>query len=102
MRQFDYYCETLRCKMSKEACIGRQLLAIRPQSYFLNQGSFLVSQGFYPECYACIRGRHLARSCGVNIGALRKQILSLRKRIEESSRVGYSKRRLRYCSGSPA
>jgi hypothetical protein len=94
MKQLDHYCEALRCKMNKEGCIGRQLLAIKPHYYRLAADSFLVSQGFYPECFACIRGRRLARACGINIGALRKQIINLRRRIEESPRVGFSRGRV--------
>jgi hypothetical protein len=95
MKRLDHYCETLRCKMNKEACIGRQLLAIKPHYHRLGADSLLVSEGFYPECYGCIRGRRLARACGINIGVLRKEIINLRHRIEESPWVGYSRRRLR-------
>jgi hypothetical protein len=94
MKRFDHYCETLRCKMNKEACIGRQLIAIKPRYYRLSADSFLVSQGFYPECFACTRGRRLARTRGVNIGVLRKQIINLRHQIEESRWVGYFRGRV--------
>lgn len=89
MKPFKYYCKTLQCKMSKESCIGRQLLAVKPHTYRLNKQSLLVSQGFYPECYACVRGRRLATSLGISITVLRRQLSAMRRGIEESARVGY-------------
>ena len=89
MKQFDHYCKTLRCKMSKETCIGRQLLAVKRQEHRLDTDSVLVCQGFYPECHSCIRGRRLARRCGINIGVLRGQLVDLRAQIEESPRIRY-------------
>jgi hypothetical protein len=89
MKQFDHYCKTLRCKMSKEACLGRQLLAFKTQNYRIDAQTVLASQGFYPECYACVRGRSLAHSCGINIRLLRRQMTSLRARVEESPWIGY-------------
>ena len=93
MKQFDHYCKTLRCKMSKEACLGRQLLAFKTQNYRIDAHAVLADQGFYPECYACVRGRRLAHSCGINISLLRRQVANLRTRVEESPWIGYCIRR---------
>jgi hypothetical protein len=90
MKHFEHYCKTLQCKMSKEPCIGRQLLAVKPHTYRLNTQSLLVSQGFYPECHTCARGQRLATSLGINITGLRRQLSEMRRRIEESARVGFS------------
>lgn len=76
--------------MSKDPCIGRQLLAVKPHIYRLNTRSLLVSEGFYAECHACARGQQLAGSLGINIAALREQLNKMRRRIEESARVGYT------------
>ena len=54
MKQFDHYCETLRCKMSKEACLGRQLLAFKTKNHRIDAHTVLESRGFYPECYTCV------------------------------------------------
>ena len=89
MKQLDHYCKTLRCKMSREACLGRQLLAFKSRDYRIDAHTVLASQGFYPECYACVRGRSLARSCGINIRSLRKQVANLRARVEESPWITY-------------
>ena len=89
MKQFDHYCETLRCKMSKEACVGRQLLAFKTKNHRIDAHTVLESRGFYHECYACVRGRRLAHSCGINIGLLRRQMADLRARVEESPWIGY-------------
>jgi len=89
MKHFEHYCKTLQCKMSKQPCIGRQLLAVKPHTYRLNTQSLLVSQGFYPECHTCARGRRLATSLGINITGLRQQLNKMRRRIEESARLGY-------------
>ena len=89
MKQFDHYCETLRCKMSKEACLGRQLLAFKTKNHRIDAHTVLESRGFYPECYACARGRRLAHSCGIDIDLLRSQIIDLRARVEESPWIGY-------------
>jgi hypothetical protein len=93
VNKLDCYCRTLRCKMNKEACIGRQLLAVRPERYRLDANSFLESQGFYPECYRCIRGRRLAHSRRVNISLRRRQMLDRRTEIEESPWIGFCIRR---------
>jgi hypothetical protein len=89
MKTFEHYCKTLHCKMSNEPCIGRQLLAVKPHIYRLNTQSLLVSQGFYPECYSCDRGRRLATSLGINIRTLREQLIEMRRRIEESAQIFY-------------
>jgi len=78
------------CKMAKEACVGRQLLAISPQQYRLSADAFLLSDGFYPECCACARGRRLARFFGINPAVLRRHTATLRERIEQSSLIGFS------------
>lgn len=93
MKQFDHYCKTLRCKMSKEACLGRQLLAFKTQDYRIDAHTVLASQGFYPECYSCVRGRRLAHSCGINIGLLRRQMADLRARVEQSPWIAYCMQR---------
>lgn len=92
MKTFEHYCKTLHCKMSSEPCIGRQLLAVKAQTYRLNLRTLLLSQGFYPECYSCRRGRRLAASLGIDVPALRKQMIEMRRRIEESERIFYSLR----------
>jgi hypothetical protein len=75
--------------MSKEACLGRQLLAFKTRDYRIDAHTVLANQGFYPECYNCARGRNLAHSCGINIGLLRRQMADLRARVEESPWIGY-------------
>ena len=88
-KMFDYYCETLRCRMNKYSCIGRQLLAVKPERHRIAAHVVLESTGFYPECYGCPRGRHLAKSCGIPIGPMRRQLAELRSRVEESPWVEY-------------
>ena len=89
MKSFDYFCTTLRCKMSKEICIGRQLFSLKAQDYRVDADKSLASRGFYPECYACVRGRRLAHLHGINIGLLRRQTAGLRARVEESPSITY-------------
>ena len=84
----NYYCPKLRCKMSQESCIARQLLAIRPLRYRLNAYTLLVNNGFYSECYSCSRGRKLVRLGGLDIMKLRKPLAAVRKQIEESGLLG--------------
>ena len=93
MKPLDHYCKTLRCKMSKEACLGRQLLAFKTKDYRIDAHTVLESQGFYPECHSCVRGRRLAHSCGINISLLRRQLVNLRSRVEESPWITYCIRR---------
>jgi hypothetical protein len=84
----DHYCATFCCKMSRDACIRRQALAIRQTSYRLNSEVKLVNGGFYPECYNCPTGRSVARSRGANIEKMRKQRRCLRTKIGYSNFVG--------------
>ena len=92
----NYYCPKLRCKMSQESCIARQLLAIRPLRYRLNAYTLLANNGFYPECHSCSRGRKMVRLSGLDIMELRKQMVTARRRIEESGLLGrYTIRRRR-------
>jgi len=91
--KLDYYCERLRCKMNKYACIGRQLLAAKPRRYQINAHAVLESQGFYPECYSCTRGKRLAQFCGIEVHSMRKQIGDLRREAEQSPWVGFRLRR---------
>ena len=81
MKQFDHYCETLRCKMSKEACLGSPVACLQDRDYRIDAHTVLANHGFYPECYTCVRGRRLARSCGISIGLLRRQMADLRARV---------------------
>src|SRR5262245_38302961 len=93
----DYYCETFRCKMNKYSCIGRQLLAVKPERYRINAHTVLENRGFYPECYSCPRGKRTALSCAIHVGSMRRQIADLRREIEQSPRVEYRLRRRSSC-----
>jgi hypothetical protein len=92
MKHFEPYCRTLKCRVSKNPCTGRPLLAAKPHIYRLNTQPLLVSEGFYPECHACACGQQLVHSLGMNIAALREQLNKMRCRIEESARIGYTVR----------
>jgi hypothetical protein len=84
----NYYCAKLRCKMDRESCIARQLLAIRPLRYRLNAHTLLVNSGFYPECYSCSKGRKMVRLSGLDLIELREQMVAARSQIEESGLLG--------------
>ena len=88
-KALDYYCERLRCRMNKYSCIGRQLLAVKPERYRIAANAVLESRGFYPECYACTRGRCLAESCGIHVVSMRRQLAKLRLGVEQSPWVEY-------------